>query len=99
MLEEKLLWETLVRLRKAGKLDVPTTRRDRTEVGEAVVAAEIAARIIKTKRKCPSIRCSSILLCFNAMINWRPLSITSRMCIGCAKPRCSFEKSVNFAPN
>ncbi len=42
--DEKQIWEGLVRLRKSGKLHAETTRRENTEYGAAIVAAEIAAR-------------------------------------------------------
>lgn len=42
--DEKKIWESLVRLRKSGKLEAETTRRENTEYGDAIVAAEIAAR-------------------------------------------------------
>ncbi len=43
-IDEKLLWEGLVRLRKAGKLKIETTQRATTDYGAALPAAEIAAR-------------------------------------------------------
>jgi predicted GIY-YIG superfamily endonuclease len=42
--EEKAHWERLVRLRKSGKLDVESTRRETTDYGDSLPAAEIAAR-------------------------------------------------------
>lgn len=42
--EEKQIWESLVRLRKSGKLQSDTTRREKTTYGDALVAGEIAAR-------------------------------------------------------
>ncbi len=44
IIEEKYVWEELIRLRKSGKLQSNTTRREQTEYGDALVAAEIAAR-------------------------------------------------------
>ncbi|MDZ4848890.1 MAG: GIY-YIG nuclease family protein [Pirellulaceae bacterium] len=41
---EKQIWEELVRLRKSGKLDAETSRRETTEYGETTAVAEIAAR-------------------------------------------------------
>lgn len=48
--EEKRIWEELIRLRKSGKLQAVTTRRENTEYGDAIVAAEIAARRMQDER-------------------------------------------------
>ncbi len=50
-IDEKSLWEGLVRLRKAGKLKAETTQRSNTEYGEALPAAEIAARRLQDEFK------------------------------------------------
>ncbi len=42
--DEKSVWEELVRLRKSGKLHSETTKRESTDYGDALPAAEIAAR-------------------------------------------------------
>ncbi len=48
--DEKRIWEELVRLRKSGKLQIETTRREQTEYGDSIVAAEIAARRMQDER-------------------------------------------------
>ena len=52
-ISEQEIWEALVRLRKAGKLAAETTRRESTDYGDALAAAEIAARRIQDQYELP----------------------------------------------
>ncbi len=51
--DEKEVWELLIKLRKAGKLNAKTTERSNTEYGESLFAAEIAARKIQDETGVP----------------------------------------------
>jgi hypothetical protein len=48
--DEKQIWEGLIRLRKSGKLQSNTTQRDQTEYSDGLVAAEIAVRRMQDDR-------------------------------------------------
>jgi len=51
--EERDIWEGLVRLRKAGNLSSKTTQRETTDYGDALPAAEIAARRMQDQYELP----------------------------------------------
>jgi len=49
--DEKQLFETLLRVRKGGRLEVRSTRSERVSVEDYTIAAEIAARRVGDERK------------------------------------------------